>query len=458
MNSRLASVLAVCTAVLLAASVAPSASGATPLTHRTRAAAVTGPGDWFAYHRSGSRDGSSQTMPRITALSVTHAPVLDAKVYASPLVVGGITIVATENNTLYAFGPTYNLLWRTHLGSPARRTELPCGNIDPLGITGTPMYGARYNVVYVAAELGAPPRHQLFGVNFANGTVRFTRTLDLPGVETAAMQQRGALTIAGARVWVPFGGLAGDCGGYKGRLVGYYQYGGGSPVSFTVPTAREAGIWTPPGPTLDRFGQLYVAVGNGAAGPGDPYDLSDSVLKLSAEGKLRGSFAPSTWASDNAADLDLGSLGPTLLSSEKWVFAVGKSGTAYVLLRTVLGGIGGEVSRLGLCSAYGGTASVGATVYVPCTDGLRAVRVDSAGRISVLWHAAANIVGSPVVGGGRVWSLDPSSGVLYSLDPVTGQVRAQVSVGATSRFATPAIYQRNIIVPTITGITVVATS
>ena len=34
------------------------------------------------------------------------------------------------------------------------------------------------------------------------------------------MQERGALTVSGGRVWVPFGGLAGDCGGYKGRVVG----------------------------------------------------------------------------------------------------------------------------------------------------------------------------------------------------------------------------------------------
>ena len=34
------------------------------------------------------------------------------------------------------------------------------------------------------------------------------------------MQQRGALAITGGRVWVPFGGLDGDCGGYKGRVVG----------------------------------------------------------------------------------------------------------------------------------------------------------------------------------------------------------------------------------------------
>jgi hypothetical protein len=416
------------------------------------------PADWLAYHGSRYRHGVSSTMPTVRALAIGHRLALDGAVYASPLVIGGVTIVATENNTVYAFGPNYGLRWSRHLGTPARSNELPCGNIDPLGITGTPVYGAAYRVVYLAAEFGAPVRHRLFALSLATGAVRANRSLDLPGVETRAMQQRGALTVAGNRVWVPFGGLAGDCGGYKGRVVGYYRYGGGAPASYSVPTSREAGIWTPPGPVLDRYGQMYVSVGNGESGVGDSYDLSDSVLKLGPDGRLRGSFSPTTWPTDNDADLDLGSLGPTLLANEKWVFIAGKSGTAYILRRAVLGGIGGEVSQKYVCKAFGGTASVGATVYVPCTDGVRAVRVSASGTMSVLWQANSAIVGSPVIGGGRVWSLEPSNGVLYALDPGTGRVRNSISVGVTSRFATPAIYGKRVLVPTLSGVTVVSTS
>jgi outer membrane protein assembly factor BamB len=66
--------------------------------------------------------------------------------------------------------------------------------------------------------------------------------------------------------------------------------------------------------------------------------------------------------------------------------------------------------------------------------------------------------GSPVIGGGRIWSLDAGAGLLQALDPKTGQSRGQVSVGATTRFATPAIYGRNVYIPTLAGATVVATS
>ena len=58
----------------------------------------------------------------------------------------------------------------------------------------------------------------------------------------------------------------------------------------------------------------------------------------------------------------------------------------------------------------------------------------------------------PVVGGGRVWALDQSGGVLHALDPATGQTLDQVPVGETSRFATPAIYGSLVLVPTLTGV------
>ena len=123
----------------------------------------------------------------------------------------------------------------------------------------------------------------------------------------------------------------------------------------------------------------------------------------------------------------------------KWIFIAGKDGDGYVLRAGDLGGIGGQQSQAELCRSFGGTAVAGDTVYVPCDDGLRAVRIDDDGRLTVRWHAEDSITGSPVLGGGRVYSVSPEAGVLSALDPATGTVREQVSVGATSRFATPAI-------------------
>ncbi|MFN2518475.1 MAG: PQQ-binding-like beta-propeller repeat protein, partial [Jatrophihabitantaceae bacterium] len=219
---------------------------------------------------------------------------------------------------------------------------------------------------------------------------------------------------------------------------------------------REGGIWSPPGPSVDASGRLFVAVGNGEAGPGDPYDHSDAVLALDGHAQLVDSFSPTGWAADNASDLDLGSQGPSLVG--KWVFIAGKSGTAYVLRGAALGGIGGQVSSAGLCRSFGGTAVVGDVVYVPCADGLRAVRIDSRGVMHPLWRAPGSITGSPVVGGGRVWALDPEAGVLHGLDPRTGASLEHVTVGEVTRFATPALYANKVLVPTRSGLAVVTTS
>lgn len=378
---------------------------------------------------------------------------LDAAVYGSPIVARGATVVATENNTVYGYPRAGGRAWRAHLGAPARRSDLPCGNIDPLGITGTPAYDAPSGLVFVAAEYRGPVRHELVALDPQTGAVRWRKSIDLPGVATAAMQQRGALIVSGGRVWVPFGGLEGDCGEYKGRVVGVALSGAGPAVAFTVPTERGAGIWAASGPALDSSGHLLVSVGNGAAVPGDAYDHSDSVLQLTGT-RLTGSFSPGSWAADNAADLDLGSQGPTVVG-RRWVFVAGKSGTAYVLRQSALGGIGGQVSSASVCRSFGGTAVVGDVVYVPCSDGLRAVRIGPTGALQVLWRASASINGSPVVGAGRVWSLDVDAGVLHALDPATGRSVSAVRVGPVTRFATPALTAARVLVPTKAGFTVV---
>ena len=85
------------------------------------------------------------------------------------------------------------------------------------------------------------------------------------------------------------------------------------------------------------------------------------------------------------------------------------------------------------------------------------MRVDDAGRLHELWRADGSITASPVVGGGRVWSLDSGGGVLHALDPATGKSVAQVTVGPTNRFATPALSGTTVIVPTLRGIAVIRT-
>jgi outer membrane protein assembly factor BamB len=49
-------------------------------------------------------------------------------------------LLATEDNFVYAIDALSGReLWRSALGRPISRSSLSCGNIDPLGITGTPV-------------------------------------------------------------------------------------------------------------------------------------------------------------------------------------------------------------------------------------------------------------------------------------------------------------------------------
>jgi hypothetical protein len=450
MRTRVISALALLAATaLVAVTQEPSAAA----THRrvTEANGI----EWPTYHGTGQRFGRNTHMPTFRGgLHVMMRVNLDGAVYASPIVARKMTIVATENDTVYAFDGRYRQVWKHHLGTPAAQSELPCGDVFPLGITGTPAYSAKTGLVYVAAEFGNPVRHRLFALRIGSGKIASKRTLDFTGVETRAMQERGALAIAGGRVWTPFGGLAGDCGGYKGRVIGWPLTGKGAAIRYTVPTAREAGIWAPPGPTVGKSGNLLVSVGNGASRSGDRYDHSDSVLHIrSSNAHLFDSFSPSTWPTDNENDLDLGSQGPAIVGG-KWVFAAGKSGFAYTVRLGHLGGVGGAVQRRSLCVSFGGTASAGSVVYVPCTDGVRAVRIGASGRMTVLWHAGSSITGSPVIGGGQVWTLDVAAGVLHALGEGGGRGHGSVSVGAVTRFATPALSGRRILVGTLSGLTV----
>jgi outer membrane protein assembly factor BamB len=410
------------------------------------------------YHGDPAHDGVSQAMPDVSgALKVIKTVKLDGAVYASPIAVDGVIVVATENDSVYGFDARGNQLWHVSVSTPSPAYERPCGNIDPLGITGTPVYSAQTGEVYLAAEHGRTVGHDLIALDLHTGKVRWRKDIDLPGPTPAAMQQRGALAISGGRVWVSFGAEFGDCSNYKGRVVGVRLDGTGDPVMFDPSTRRQGGIWNPAGPTVDAAGHLYVVSANGSSFPGAAYDHTNSVLELSSSGKLLDSFAPTDWAQNNEGDVGLGSQGVALVGT-KWALLGGKSGPVYVLRQGHLGGIGGQVSATDVCLPYGGAAVDGSVVYLPCTDGLRAVRVDSAGHLHVLWHASGQIAGSPVVGGGRVWALDQSGGVLHALDPATGQTLQQVSVGETSRFATPAIYGSLVLVPTLTGMAYVRTS
>jgi outer membrane protein assembly factor BamB len=430
-------------------------SATNTISSATTANPDTADADWPTYHRDNARTGYLPDMPDPQQLKVAWNTPLDGAVYAEPLVIGGHIIAVTENNSLYSLNAdTGQVQWQTNIGSPATRSELPCGNIDPLGITGTPVYDSASGLIFAVAEVSGPA-HVLVGVDARTGEIKIRRSADVDGMEPAPHQQRAALALSQGLVYMAYGGLFGDCGNYRGTVIASRTDGTGDLLSYRVSTSREGGIWAPAGPVLDADGRLYVSVGNGSEILGD-WDHSDSVLRLSPTLQVEDGFAPKQWRQDNATDADLGSLSPVLLP-DNLVFIAGKSGTGYTLHANALGGVGGQIQSKKVCHAYGGAAVVGSTLFVPCNEGVQQVQISTDGNFTLGWRAA-NVPGSPVIGGHTVYTLE-RDGTLHALDLETGKDRiATVNVGATSRFATPTLFQNRVFIGTLTGIVAVTIS
>jgi polyvinyl alcohol dehydrogenase (cytochrome) len=408
---------------------------------------AVGPADWPTYHHDNKRTGLAPQLAPVGRLDQAWQATLDGAVYGQPLLVGGRLIAATEQDTVYALDPANGqVLWTTSLGEPIALSELPCGNIDPLGITGTTAYDPGTGLIFVVAET-SDGTHSLAGIDLVSGAVVLRRALPPPQGDEIAHQQRAALTVLDGWVYVAYGGLAGDCGDYIGSVVAAPTAGTGPLRSYAVPTTREAGIWAPSGGTVLN-GRLLYAAGNGEST--QQYDFSDSVLELTPELSMADSFSPAQWAADNEADLDLGSMGPVAIGS--LVLAIGKSGIGYLLDDTHLGGVGGQLASQQICGAYGGSAVVGSTVFVPCNDGARAVSVDPTNGLRVLWHSPVPANGSPVIGGGAVWVTDSDHGTLYALDPATGQPLDQLATGDLPHFASPTLGGNRAYLGTLHGV------
>ena len=319
--------------------------------------------DWPEYDANPARTGIAAGLPAAGALSTAWTAHLDGAVYGQPLLAGSEVIAATENDSIYALSrATGQVTWHTKVGTPVPRSALQCGNIDPLGITGTPVYDAANGLVYAVAEVTGF-QHLLVALDAATGAVKLSRDLDSPtsANQPANDQQRPGLTIDNGRVYAAFGGLYGDCGAYQGSVVSAPLTGNGPLTRWVTPTSREGAIWGPGGPVTGPDGNLWVSIGNGAAESG-AYDGSDSVTELTPALQRVAYFAPASWADDNANDLDLGSTQPVLAAGGA-VFVMGKRGTGYLLSSTNPGGIGGQLAAQSICDAEGAAAVSGATVY-----------------------------------------------------------------------------------------------
>ena len=343
--------------------------------------------------------------------------------------------VGTENDTIYALGAkTGKVIWKLRVGTPASTSVVDsaptlsggCGDINPLGITGTPVIDPARDEIFAGEEtvVGADDwqhvQHWVVAVSLVTHKELWHRQVDPPGGNQAshyyipAEQQRPALTLYNGRIYVEFGGLDGDCGQYHGYVVSVPEPGRGPLASYQVPTRREGAIWGTGGAFVSSVGDMYVATGNGSSDSLSSFDEGNSVVELSPALERVGYWAPSNWVQLNDNDWDLGSAGPVAVPGTSLLFVAGKPAAngsfGYLMKTTPLGGIGKGAFTGALCpggGAFGADATdvIGAGghgrtyVYAPCGSGTVAVEVDtSAMTFRRVWSAST---GSP--DGPRSW-------------------------------------------------------
>jgi len=421
-------------------------------------------GSWTVYHGDPAGTGVATSASAVGTTPRWTSPVLDGQLYGEPLVYAGRVYMATENDTVYALSAaTGAVAWSAHLGRPVPAGSLPCGDISPeAGITGTPVIDPSRGEIFVVADelTGAGPAHRLVGLSTASGRIEMSQDVDPPGAVPADLLQRTGLTLDAGQVVFGMGGNDGDCATYRGRVVAVRETGG-TPRYFTVDGAsgeNQGAVWMGgAAPVVDGSGDIWVSTGNGSVySYQHAYDDSDAVLELSSSLRLLQYFAPTTWATNNSRDLDM-STAPALLADGQVVLA-GKSRIVYLLNGAHLGGIGHQQATLGAvgsaimgsaCSEDidGGAAVVGMTVYLPCVSGIIAVRATSSPpSLHLLWSSGIG-GGPPIVAAGLVWTIG-QNGVLYGLDPATGKVREQVTIGTpANHFPTPSVVDGLLLAP-----------
>jgi hypothetical protein len=398
----------------------------------------------LTYHNYPARSGNfiipALTWERARSLHLdpNFHPSFPGHLYAQPLYwqppgsSAAMLIVATEDDGVHAIDArSGGEIWARSLGRAVPLSTQPCGNIDPLGITGTPIIDAPAQTVYVDAMVSQPSgaHHQIFALSLKDGSllpgwpVDVAETLAAQGqrFNTRFQNQRGALAILAGRVYVPYSGHFGDCGDYRGWILGIRLTDPHDIVSWST-RGRGGGIWAPGGIASDGR-SLFVATGNtlGATSWADGEAVFRLMPDLAHNNRPQDFFAPSDWHALDERDADLGGTNPLPLdvpsagAPEPLVLALGKDAKAYILDRDNLGGIGGSLVSQTVATrpirtapaAYPAADGVfvafqgeGAHCPVPRRDAnlvVLEIRAGSPPSLATAWCGAFSGAGAPIV-------------------------------------------------------------
>jgi hypothetical protein len=400
---RVAALLAVLGAILLAGAATALASG------------ITNSGDDL-------RDGWYPDEPSLTPQLVSGgtfgqlwSTAVDGQVYAQPLLANGTVIVATENNKVYGLDPaTGALRWPAlELGTPWKAADISCGDLAPnIGVTATPVIDPSTNTAYMthktyASGSSGNARQYMDAIDITTGKEKAGFPVELAGAAqnapsqvfqpTRELQRPGLLLMNGV-VYAAFGSDC-DSSPWQGWVMGVSTAGQLKARWVSVPSGNGAGIWqSGSGITSDGPNTLLISTGNTGApttatpGKSPPNTFGESIVRLNVQpdGTLKpvDFFAPFDADQLDTWDADFASGGITALNSEYFgtastrnlAIAVGKDGYVYLLNRDELGGFmqgpsGSDnvVQRIG---PYGGVWSrpgvwpgEGGWIYIPTASG-----------------------------------------------------------------------------------------
>ncbi len=449
----------------------------------------------YQFHNHINRDGFFVD-PALTRMSATTVHddasfdgTIDGNVYATPLYADatlcgkGLVYIATENNNVYALDEATGLpAWKMNVGAPAQQSGVGCGDISPLGITGTPAIDPATKTLVLDAAIadgnGNIASHTVFGIDACTGgspkwSVDLSTVKDSTARAFSPMpqNQRGAALIVGGFAYFVFGGHIGDCGGYNGWVISVPLDGNASRARGWRTDSDQSGIWGPGGASSD--GQsIFVTTGNIHDGTfHQSWAGSEALIRLGLDLSFTKAtpdyYVPTNWDDLDVSDTDMSGSGPVVIDAPSMtpsalVMAMGKDGNLYLLDRSNLGGIGAtsvgqshvldsEISNAGAFATIGGSTYV---VMRPnsignagsgCMTGsgdLVGVKLDMAApnKMTTLWCANPGGNSSPVITSSDgtsdplVWvagvgdSTGPGDDSLHAFDLLTG---AQVFAGGS---------------------------
>ena len=382
-------------------------------------------------HNNLSRDGlyidsaftpsNAANLTRDTNFSGT----IVGNVHAQPLYIEGgpngpMVIVATASNNVYALNATTGtVIWqRTDIG-PAVTSGLPCGNINPVGIIGTPVVDlASRSLFFDALISGNPIKHFIYSLNVDTGATHAGWPVDVNnaglGFTSLAQEDRGAMALVNGIVYVPYSGYAGDCGDYHGWVVGVH-IDNPSVVGGWATDATGGGIWGHSGVASDGTNMVVITGNTFNTSPGN-WMGGEAIVRLQAGPTFTGNptdfWAPANWHDLDVGDTDLGGCSAILIdvpgaTPSQLVLALGKDGNAYLVNRNNLGGVAGPVISAGVDGTMRGQSSATYTTAqgtyfvfrAEDSNQIKAYKITPANppTITFAWNVSQNGKGSPWV-------------------------------------------------------------